>query len=62
VSTSSHQADLFSYWVVKTYDKDEKSFNEDYKSYGVNEANKRLIYLLGKGICAVIERRRLPMI
>jgi|TARA_E500000331_G_scaffold236601_1_gene226884 hypothetical protein len=56
------QADLLSYWVVKTYDPSVDMFSEVYKSYGRSIANQKLTEYLRKGICAVIEYRTLPML
>ncbi len=56
------QQDLLSYWVVKAYDPSIDMFCDVYKSYGKNVANEKLVEYLARGICAVIEYRRMPMI
>ena len=56
------QEDLLAYWVVKVYDPSIELFSDVFKSYGQNKANQKLIEYLGKGICAVVEYRSLPMI
>jgi|TARA_R100000234_G_scaffold24439_1_gene14099 hypothetical protein len=56
------QNDLMSYWVVKVYDPSIDMFSDAYKSYGKDIANQKLIQYLAKGLCAVIEYRKLPMI
>jgi hypothetical protein len=59
---STQQGDLLSYWVVKAYDPSIQMFSDVYKSYGQNTAQDKLKEFLGKGICAVIEYRHLPLI
>jgi hypothetical protein len=56
------QQDLLTYWVVKAYNPDIQVFYEYYKSYGRDQAQKKLIDCLGRGICAIIERRDMTMI
>ena len=59
---SAQQGELLSYWVVKAYDPSVEMFLDVYKSYGRNTAQNKLKEFLGKGICAVIEYRHLPLI
>jgi len=59
---SMQQGDLLSYWVVKAYDPSIQMFCDVYKSYGENVAQEKLVEFLAKGVCAVIEYRRLPLI
>ena len=59
---SMQQGELLSYWVVKAYDPSIGVFSEVFKSYGENVAQQKLVDLLAKGVCAVIELRRLPVI
>ena len=56
------QGDLLSYWVLKTYNPTMGIFTEVYKSHGQNLVNDKLKEYLGKGVCAVVEFRRLPLI
>ena len=57
-----YQEDLLSFWVIMTYDSQNKSFSDVYKSYGHSLASRKLSEYLAKGICAVIEHRTLPMV
>lgn len=57
-----HQEDLLSFWVVRAYDPSVDMFCDVYKSYVQNVANEKLIEYLARGICAVIEYRRMPMV
>ena len=57
-----HQEDLLSFWVVRAYDPSVDMFCDVYKSYGQNVANEKLVEYLARGICAVVEYRRMPMI
>ena len=56
------QNELLSYWVVRAYDPSIDMFCDVYKSYGQNVANKKLVEYLARGICAVVEYRRMPII
>ena len=56
------QQELLTYWVVKAYNPIIETFHDVYKSYGRGQAEKKLIDCLGQGVCAVIERRNMPMI
>ena len=56
------QGDLLSYWVVRAYDPSIDMFCDVYMSYGQNVANEKLVEYLARGICAVVEYRRMPMI
>ena len=56
------QNSLLEYWVVRAYDPAIDAFCEVYKSYGKEQANKKLVEYLGNGVCAILEYRELPMI
>jgi|TARA_E500000331_G_scaffold323036_1_gene338340 hypothetical protein len=56
------QEDLLSFWVVMAYDPSVDMFLDAYKSYGQNVANEKLVEYLSRGICAIIEHRKLPMV
>ena len=56
------QADLLAYWVVKAYDPAIDMFCDVYKSHDKNVANQGLRKYLAKGVCAVLEYRKLPII
>ena len=62
VTTNVRQQDLLAYWVVKAYDPSIDVFIDVFKSYGQNTANTKVIEYLKKGVCAVVEYRRLPLI
>ena len=53
---------MLEYWVVQAYDTQKESFVEVFKSYGKNVANEKLIQYLGKGVCAVVEHKTVPML
>jgi hypothetical protein len=53
---------MLEYWVVQAYDTQKESFVEVFKSYGKNVANEKLFQYLGKGVCAVVERKTVPML
>ena len=58
---SSRQPDIFSYWVVKTYNTECGEFKDVFKSYGERVAFKEVAKYLARGVCAVVEYRKLPM-